>query len=211
MFSGPFLLNLLRTGKSKKESAAADDMYALADFHVGFEKMKTTSRRAFPLDFSYEAIAAYLALENHFEGMEHYQDRQGLNPGVVCCKVVNIIVYNNRLNFSKTGGDVEDFWDVPKIIAQKSETMKLVYRAFRIQKKDLPLPSAESELQKALPPPGQPAQFKGNNNNRTQQRGGNSDQRAGTSGNANSKPANKQGIFQSIILENFNNFYNILY
>ena len=73
------------------------------DFHNSFDKMCFVCRRAHPLDYSYESIKCFLSAEHHFEGMEHYQDRQGMQPAVLCVKMVDTIVYENRQAFVRDG------------------------------------------------------------------------------------------------------------
>ena len=94
----------------------------LHEFHCAFNKMCAVCRRAHPLDYSYESIRGFLAAEHHFEGLEHYQDRQGLQPAVLCVKMVDTIVYINRENFARDG-EVANFLSQEKLHEKKKELL----------------------------------------------------------------------------------------
>ena len=111
----------------------------LCDFHNSFDKMCFVCRRAHPLDYSYESIRGFLSAEHHFEGIEHYQDRQGMPPAVLCVKMVDTIVYENRQAFVREG-ETAAFHTQAKLHEQKSRLLRLIYDNMGITPKVLKLP-----------------------------------------------------------------------
>ena len=155
MFAGPGLNNVLRNSSKEvikniqfnssgveitSSEEFQEDLKTLSELHRAFTKMIAVCKRAYPLDYSYESIQAFLADQDYFEGMDHYQERQRLHPAVMSAKVIDVIVHQNRVNFCATGGKVSSFWDLKMIQTKKEEIFRRVYKCFNIQKKHLPPP-----------------------------------------------------------------------
>ena len=134
-FGSPLLRQLLTNAtKNAQNSDGAEQITYLNEFHVAFNKMEGVARRAHPLDYSYEPIRGFLGYQNYFEGPEHLQDRQGMQPAVLCVKVVDTVVYDNRMAFTKEG-NFGDFATMDHLIKSKDRLLERIYKAMGIQKK----------------------------------------------------------------------------
>ena len=144
-FGGPALTALLKNcvPKTGIDEDPFQEITGLADFHVAFNKMKSACHRAYPLDYSYESITGFLGYNNYFEGMAHYQDRQGIPPGVLCVKLVDLIAMENRRSFTKDG-DFDNFLTMKDLIRGKQDMLEKIYQLMGITPKVLANPGSKN-------------------------------------------------------------------
>ena len=76
----------------------------LSQFRVTFSAFEMLQRRSDLMDFSLEPVRAVLDCHDYFDGPSNYKNRMGLDPGVFCTQLVNMIRNDNAARWYKGEG-----------------------------------------------------------------------------------------------------------